>query len=101
MIARVWHGWTLPEDADRYERLLTTEILPDIAARHPDGYGGNEVYRRSLQEEVEFMTILRFESMEGIRQFAGENVREAHIPDEAKAILHRYDDQARHYERRT
>jgi hypothetical protein len=30
MIARIWHGWTTPESADIYERLLKTEIFPGI-----------------------------------------------------------------------
>jgi hypothetical protein len=24
MISRIWHGWTTPENADRYESLLKT-----------------------------------------------------------------------------
>jgi hypothetical protein len=33
MIARLWHGWTTPENADVYENLLKTEIFPGIAAK--------------------------------------------------------------------
>lgn len=98
MIARVWRGWTLPEDADRYERLLREEILPEIASRDLEGYRGSKAFRRPLEDEVEFMTILRFESMAGIRQFAGEEPTRAHIPDEAERVLCRYDERAKHYE---
>jgi len=31
MISRVWHGWTNPEDADRYESHLRPELLPGIS----------------------------------------------------------------------
>jgi len=31
MIARIWHGWTTPENADAYASLLRTEVLPGIA----------------------------------------------------------------------
>ena len=33
MICRIWHGWTKPENADAYERLLREEIFAGIAAR--------------------------------------------------------------------
>ncbi|MFB6248344.1 MAG: antibiotic biosynthesis monooxygenase [Salinibacter sp.] len=100
MIARVWRGWTRPDDADRYEALLQTEILPAIAARDIDGYRGGEVLRRALDTEVEFMTVLRFVSMADVRRFAGEDVEAAHITAAARRLLIRHDDRARHYERR-
>ena len=100
MIARVWRGWTRPDDADRYEALLRTEILPEIAAQDIDGYRGGEVFRRALDAEVEFMTVLRFASMDDVRRFAGEDVEAAHIPAAARRLLSRYEDRARHYERR-
>lgn len=100
MIARVWHGWTRPQKADQYERLLRDEILPDIASRNLEGYKGGEVFRRQAEEEVEFMTILWFASMEGVRTFVGDEVRQAHVPEKARRLLHRYEETARHYERR-
>jgi hypothetical protein len=34
MIARLWHGWTTRDNADAYETLLRTKILPgSIASR--------------------------------------------------------------------
>lgn len=38
MIARIWHGWTTPANADAYERLLRTEIFPGILARKIVGF---------------------------------------------------------------
>lgn len=100
MIARVWHGWTRPEKADPYERLLREEILPDIASSTPESYKGGDIFRRSSAEEVEFMTILWFESMEGVRAFVGEDVQQAHVPDKVRQLLHRYEETVHHYERR-
>jgi hypothetical protein len=37
MIGRIWHGWTKPENADRYERLLKEEIFSGIAAKKIPG----------------------------------------------------------------
>jgi len=98
MIARVWRGWTAPEDADRYERLLRTEVLPDIAAQSGDGFCGAAVYRRPDGGEVAFMTVLRFDSMEVVRQFVGENPSEAHVPPAARPLLRRFEDEVVHYE---
>lgn len=100
MIARIWHGWTEPEDADEYERLLREEILPGIASKDLPGFTGSDVFRREAGEEVAFMTILWFASMDGVRAFAGEAYREAHVPQKARRLLLRYEDQAHHYERR-
>ena len=101
MIDRIWHGWTTRADADEYERLLREEILPSFAEAENDGYRGARLLRREADgddEEVEFVTILRFDSIESVKAFAGEAYREAHVPDAAREVLKRYDDRARHYE---
>lgn len=100
MIARVWHGWTEPGDADEYERLLREEILPEIASKNLPGFAGSDVFRREAEEEVEFMTILWFASMDGVRAFVGEAYRKAHVPQKARRLLSRYEEKAHHYERR-
>ncbi len=97
-VARVWRGWTAPEDADAYERLLTTEILPGIEARGIPGYRGAEVLRRPTDGEVEFVTILRFASLDAVRGFMGDDPEVAYVPPPARALLRRFDERARHYE---
>jgi heme-degrading monooxygenase HmoA len=98
MIGRIWHGWTTPEKADSYENLLKTEIFPGIAAKNVDGYRGIQLFRRPADGEVEFMTIMWFDSWEAIRQFAGEDYEQAYVPPKARQILKRFDDRSRHYE---
>ncbi len=71
MIARIWHGWTKPADAKAYENMLRNEILSSIAARKIPGYHGAELFIREDSNEVEFVTLLRFDSMEGVKEFAG------------------------------
>ena len=99
MIARVWRGWTRPEDAEAYERLLREEILPGIVEEAP-GCRGGEILRRRAEADVEFMTILWFESMAGIRAFVGEPPEAAHVPPRARELLRRYEDEVRHYRHR-
>ena len=71
MIARIWHGWTKPADAKVYENMLRSEIFPSIAARKISGYHGAELFIREDGNEMEFVTLLRFDSMEGVKEFAG------------------------------
>ena len=84
MIGRIWHGWTTPEKADSYENLLKTEIFPGIAAKKVDGYRGIQLLRRPADGEVEFITIMWFDSWEAVRQFTGEDYEQAY---EAKKLL--------------
>ena len=77
MISRIWHGWTTPENADRYESLLKTEIFPGILARKIAGFRRSELLRRALEREVEFITVMRFESWESVKEFAGDHLDHA------------------------
>lgn len=98
MIARIWHGWTTPGNADEYERLLREEVLPGIAAKDVEGYHGVQVLRRPIEDETEFVTIMWFESLDAVRQFAGEDYETAYVPPPARAVLKRYDQRSQHYE---
>lgn len=98
MICRLWHGWTAPERADRYERLLREEIFAGIAERAIDGFQGIELRRRETDGEVEFVTIMWFETLEAVREFAGTDLTRAVVPPAARALLARFDARATHYE---
>lgn len=95
MISRIWHGWTTPANADAYQNLLTTKILPGI--HRVAGYKGASLLRRDAGAEVEFVTITHFESMEAIRAFAGNDYEVAVVPPEARALLSRFDARSVHY----
>lgn len=99
IIARLWHGWTKVENAEAYERLLRTEIIPAIIDRNVAGLQGIEVLRRPAgPSEAEFLTVMRFESWEAVREFAGDDYERAVVPSSAQGLLLRYDARARHYE---
>jgi len=97
MIARIWHGWTKPEDAKTYENMLRDEIFPSIAARNIKGYDGAGLFMYEGAEEVEFVTLLRFDSMDGVREFAGDDESKPVIFPKADSLLTRMDEQSRHY----
>ena len=94
MIGRVWHGWTEPENADAYERLLRAAILPGI--HRVTGYNGAYLLRRPAGNEVEFVTITLWDSMEAVRAFAGPEGGTAVVPPEARKLLARFDDGSLH-----
>ena len=98
MIARVWHGWTTPANADRYERLLRDTVFPGIAAKGVVGYRGIRLLRRPLEQEVEFVTIMWFDTLDAVRAFAGDHFEEAYVPQAAREVLARFDARSAHYE---
>src|SRR5215831_4294370 len=97
MIARIWHGWTKPEDAKAYQQLLRDEIFPSIAARKIEGYRGAELFVRNDGDEVEFVTLLRFDSIDAVTEFAGHEASKPVIFPKAEGLIQRME-QARHYQ---
>lgn len=98
MISRIWHGWTRPADADAYEALLREEIFAAINRRGIAGFKSIQLLRRRAGTEVEFVTIMEFDSIEAVRAFAGEDYERAVVPDAARKLLARFDERSTHYE---
>ena len=98
MISRIWHGWTTPENADAYEELLKSEIFVGIGERRIPGYRSIQLFRRALADEVEFVTVMWFDSIDAVRAFAGEDYEVAVVPPKARALLSRFDARSQHYE---
>jgi heme-degrading monooxygenase HmoA len=98
MISRIWHGWTAPTNADAYESLLKSEIFTGIESRKIAGYRGIHLLRRNIGGEVEFVTIMWFDSMDAVRAFAGEDYEIAVVPPKARTLLSRFDARSQHYE---
>jgi heme-degrading monooxygenase HmoA len=96
MIARVWHGYATPEHADAYEAMLKPEPLPGIGK--VKGYKGSYLLRRTVGTEVEFVTILLWDSLDAVRAVAGPDYENAVVPEERRPHLARYDSKAAHYE---
>jgi len=97
-IIRIWHGWAAPDNADGYEALLKSEIIVGIRDRHIPGYLGIQLLRRKLKIEVEFVTIMRFDSLDAVRLFAGDDYEVAVVPPKARVLLAHFDARSQHYE---
>jgi heme-degrading monooxygenase HmoA len=98
MISRIWRGWTTPQNANTYENLLRGEIFPGILGRNIAGFRRIELYRAPAGEEVEFVTVMWFDSMDAIKAFAGADYEAAVVPPKARAVLKRFDARSQHYE---
>jgi hypothetical protein len=98
MICRIWHGYTTADKADAYEDLLKEEIFTGIANRRIKGYKGIELLCRDIKSEVEFITIMWFDSIEAVRDFAGKDYEQAVVPPAARKLLSRFDARSQHYE---
>lgn len=97
-IKRIWHGWTTPENAVTYRKLLHDEVFPEIEAKDLPGYSSIELFRRDLDGEVEFVTMMTFRSLQNVIDFQGEDYQRCYVADAAQAVLERWDRTASHYE---
>jgi heme-degrading monooxygenase HmoA len=97
MIGRTWRGWTRPQNAEAYQRYLEGEILSDIRSRR-GGFKGAYVLRREDRDQVEFLTLTLWDSMQAIQAVVGEDQEAAYLPDEERRLLDRFDERVVHYQ---
>jgi heme-degrading monooxygenase HmoA len=100
VIVRIWHGWASHDKADTYEALLEQEIFVGIRNRRIAGFRSIQLLRRELDSESEFVTLMEFDSLDAVRDFAGSDYEVAVVPAAARALLSRFDDRSQHYELR-
>ena len=98
MICRLWRGWTTPENADAYERIVREHVIPGIEARRIAGFRHIDLMRREIGREVEFQTLMWFDSLDAIKAFVGDDYSVSHVPARAQAVLSRFDERAAHFE---
>jgi antibiotic biosynthesis monooxygenase (ABM) superfamily enzyme len=98
MIKRIWNGYTTPENADAYERLLDSFVFPGIEAKKIPGYRSIELMRRDVGDEVQFTTVMSFDSIDNVIAFQGADYETAYVPEEARKVLKRWDARSSHHE---
>ena len=96
MVARTWRGYATRAQADAYAAMLKPELLPGLS--QVKGYRGSYLLRRNLGDEVEFITIILWDSLDAIKAIAGDDYERAIVPEERRKHLLRWDDVAAHYE---
>jgi antibiotic biosynthesis monooxygenase (ABM) superfamily enzyme len=96
MITRLWRGWTAAGvDADAYQRFLLEDLFPSMRAI--PGFLGADVLRRPDDDEVAFVTLTRFSSLDAIIAFAGTSYETPVLEPEALRLLTHHDQTAHHF----
>ena len=98
MICRLWRGWASAANAADYEHVVRNQVIPAIEARRIAGFLHFDLMKTARGDEVEFQTLMWFDSLETIKTFIGEDYSVSHVPAEARALLSRFDDRASHFE---
>lgn len=97
-IIRTWRGWTTLENALIYENMLINEVFPTVKKNGVTGLEKVSISTKIIKDEMEFFLVLQFDSLDSVKTFAGENYKNAYIPENAKKVLKRHDRIAEHYE---
>ena len=98
MIGRVWHGWTTHANADAFESYMRNELWPTFLARKIKGFREIQCLRLVRPGHTEFKTMMRFDSLASVQEFAGQDYAKAFVPPRARELLRRYDARAEHFE---
>jgi heme-degrading monooxygenase HmoA len=96
MIIREWRGRASPSTAEAYPKHFHDKVVPEL--RQVPGFVGAQLTRRQLDDEIEFLVLTRWQSIDAIRAFAGINVEKAVVEPGAVAALVEFDTTVRHYE---
>ena len=96
MISRNWHGVAKAEESDKYFEHLTTETFPQLS--RIDGFVSASILRRPTTKGVEYLIVTTWQSMDAIRQFAGDAADLAVVPERVQAMMVEYDREVAHYE---
>lgn len=96
MITRLWQGYTTPENADAYESFIRTDVFPKLLEVR--GFINGKLLRRELFQEVEFVAISHFDSLDSVRAAAGEEFGYIIIPEAGRKLLSRFDQRVAIYE---
>lgn len=96
MIARIWRGTTLESKADEYLQYLMATGLGDY--RKTEGNKGVHVLRRVRDGRAEFILVSFWESLDAVRNFAGENIERAVYYPEDEQYLLAIEPEVEHYE---
>src|SRR5215208_5897181 len=96
MIERVWSGRTTADGAVKYAEYFQRVVLPELAA--VAGYRGARLLQRQIEGTIEIVVVTVWESLDVIRGFAGEDIDQAVVHDEAAALFTDYERSVRHFE---
>lgn len=95
MISRQWRGLAKIDCSSAYVEHLRTETFPML--RHLRGFLSAVIYQRTIDQGIEFVVETRWDSLEAIRAFSGENTEAAVVPPKVRDMMLDYDTVVRNY----
>jgi heme-degrading monooxygenase HmoA len=96
MIARTWRASATRDRRDAYPEHFRRRVVPELRA--VAGFLGADLLARDTADAVEFTVLTRWESMDAIRRFAGEDPERAVVDPDAAAVLRTFDSRVTHDE---
>ena len=96
MIARMWRGRATVENAPLYREHATRHVFPSLASI--PGHRGAYLLTHEGPNEVEFLAVTLWDSLDSIKAFAGEDCENAVVEPQARAVLSHFETFAKHYE---
>jgi heme-degrading monooxygenase HmoA len=96
MISRQWRGLAKAERAEDYVEHLRKDTFPEL--RKIAGFVDASILRRAVKQNVEFVVVTRWKSLDAIRVFAGRDPETAVVPENVQRMMLEFDDRVRHYE---
>ncbi|HEX3497696.1 MAG TPA: antibiotic biosynthesis monooxygenase [Stellaceae bacterium] len=96
MIVRAWRGRAAASNPTGYPAHFRQNVAPEL--RHIAGFLGASLLRTSQPDGIEFLVLTRWQSMDAIRAFAGDEVGNAVVEPGAVAALVDFDKTVTHYE---
>jgi heme-degrading monooxygenase HmoA len=96
MIVRSWRGRAPCSNARAYVEFFKRKVLPTL--RGIAGFSGVSLLSQTGSNDVEFLVLTRWTSMDAIRTFAGDEIRKAVVEPEAAALLASFDRTVEHFE---
>jgi len=96
MVVRAWRGYSAVADAQAYPKHLLQRVRPKL--EQLQGFRGLYLLRHRGAEEIEYLVLTLWDSMEAVHAFAGQQPELAVVEPEARAALVRFDHTVRHYE---
>ncbi len=96
MIARVWKGRTKVEDAEKYTEFMKSRAVPDY--KSTEGFIKLTFLKRVDSQYAYFDLITFWESMEVIKNFAGDDIEKAKYYPEDNEFLIDFPEKVTHFE---
>jgi heme-degrading monooxygenase HmoA len=95
-IVRAWRGRASLSNSRAYLDHFRDNVLPELQTI--DGFIGAMLLQQRRADDIEFLVLTRWTSMDAIHAFAGADVARAVVEPAAVAALMSFDTQVQHYE---